>query len=199
MDQPQVRANWLKLVIHSAKRAPESLGGPILARIPDEMRREIRVAGRLAWLPATKFVHLTDAIVEAAGHEGARGFWRQMMRLAIDVPFMRPLLNGALFLWGDTPAGLVRRTPQAWHLVAKNCGDFKAIEVDEPNAIIFRCDNVAPLFRAPSLVPMWEGGLESEVDWVGVKGSVETHADKLAARGVVEFIVRWTPKISTVR
>jgi hypothetical protein len=199
MEEPQVRANWLKLVIHSAKRAPQSVGGPILALVPDDMRHEIRVAGRLAWLPATRFVQLTNAVVEALGPEEATRFWRQMMRLAIDVPFMRPLLNGALFLWGDTPAGLVRRTPHAWHLVARNCGDFKAIEVTEPNAIIFRSDNLVPLFRAPSLVPMWEGGLLSEVDWVGVEGSVETRADKIAARGAVEFVVRWTPKIPTVR
>ena len=189
----------MKLVIHSAKRAPASLGPPILSRLPEDMRREIRVAGRLAWLPATLFVQLTDAIVDSVGEDAARGFWRQMMRLAIDVPFMRPLLNGALFLWGDTPAGLVRRTPQAWHLVTKNCGDFKAIEVSEPNAIIFRSDNLVPLFRAPSLVPMWEGGLASEVDWVGVEGTVETHAERLAARGLVEFLVRWTPKIPASR
>src|SRR5690349_174845 len=107
MDEPQVRANWLKLVIHSAKRAPEPVGGRILAHISDDLRREIRVSGRLAWLPATRFVEVADAIVAADGLEGARAFWRQMMRGAIDVPFMRPLLNGALFLWGDTPAGLV--------------------------------------------------------------------------------------------
>ena len=199
MEEPQVRANWLKLVIHSAKRAPEPVGSSILTRVSDDLRREIRVSGRLAWLPATRFVEVTDAIVGALGMEGGRGFWRQMMRLAIDVPFMRPLLNGALFLWGDTPAGLVRRTPQAWHLVARHCGDFKAVEVNEPNAIIFRSDNVVPLFRAPSLVPMWEGGLEAEIDWVGVVGSVETRADKLASRGSVEFFVRWTPKIPLVR
>ena len=76
MEEPQVRANWLKLVIHSAKRAPQSVGGPILALVPDDMRHEIRVAGRLAWLPATRFVQLTNAVVEALGPEEATRFWR---------------------------------------------------------------------------------------------------------------------------
>jgi hypothetical protein len=142
---------------------------------------------------------LADAIVEGAGREGARGFWRKSLHDTIDVPFVRPLVHGALFLWGDTPAGLVRRTPHAWHLVTRGCGDFKAVEADEQNAIVFRSDNLAPLCRADSLIEMWAGGLEGQIDWVGVEGSVETRSRHFLERGVVEFIVRWKPKVSTLQ
>src|SRR6187455_2503337 len=62
-----VRANWMKFVIHGLKRTDEPIRGNVLERIPDEVRREIRVAGRLAWLPARVFVTLANAILAGVG------------------------------------------------------------------------------------------------------------------------------------
>jgi hypothetical protein len=194
MDETLVRANWMKFVIHGLKRTDEPVRGNVLSRIPDDVRAEIRVAGRLAWLPGRIFVTLAGAILAGVGPTGARTFWRRSLRDSIDVPFMRPLVHGALFLFGDTPAGLVRRTGQAWHLVTKNCGDFKAVETGEPNSIIYRGDNVAPSYRVPCLVPMWAGGLEGQIDWIGTEGTVETRSQLLEEQGTVEFVVRWKPK-----
>ena len=53
---------------------------------------------------------------------------------------MQPLARGALFLWGKTPAALVRRTPQAWQLVSKDCGVLKAVKparAEMPLRVVF--------------------------------------------------------------
>jgi hypothetical protein len=194
MEETLVRANWMKFVIHGLKRTDEPVRGNVLARIPEEVRREIRVAGRLAWLPARVFVTLANAILAGVGPTGARTFWRRSLRDSIEVPFMRPLVHGALFLWGDTPASLVRRTGQAWHLVTKNCGDFRSVETGEANSIVFRGENVAPSCRVASFIPMWAGGLEGQIDWIGTEGTVEPHAHQFDQEGTIEFLVRWQPK-----
>jgi hypothetical protein len=194
MEETLVRANWMKFVIHGLKRTDEPVRGNVLARIPDEVRREIRVAGRLAWLPGRIFVTLANAILGGVGPNDARTFWRRSLRDSIEVPFMRPLVHGALFLWGDTPASLVRRTGQAWHLVTKNCGDFKAVKTGEPNSIVFRGENVAPSCRVPSLICMWAGGLEGQIDWIGAEGTVEPRSHKFEEEGIIDFVVRWKTK-----
>src|SRR5690242_13622946 len=107
---------------------------------------------------------------------------------------MRPLVHGALYLWGDSPASLVRRTGQAWQLVTKNCGDFRSVETSDEHSIIFRGEGLAPVFRVPSLLPMWSGGLEGQIDWVGTEGDVETRSERFLDSGTVEFVVRWKPK-----
>lgn len=194
MTAPQVRANWMKFIIHCAKELDEPSRSRILSAIPEDARREIRSSGRLEWIPAITFVRLADAIVDGVGPAGARAFWRRSLHGSIEVPFIRPLLHGALFLWGDTPAALVRRTPQAWLLTTRNCGEFRVVETGDDDSIIFRSDNVVPLFRTANLLPMWAGGLEAQLTWMRVAGSVTTNGDKFADQGAVEFVVRWSKR-----
>jgi hypothetical protein len=103
-------------------------------------------------------------------------------------------VHGALFLWGDTHASLVRRTGQAWHLVTKNCGDFKSVETGDAHSIVFRGENLAHSYRVASLIPMWAGGLEGQIDWIGTDGTVEAHSQQFEEQGTIDFMVRWKPK-----
>jgi hypothetical protein len=186
-----MRANWAKFTVRCAKRAPEPLRGQILAAIPDALRAEIREAGSLDWVPARIWVELCEAIRTGAGPSGARAFWRQSLRDAIRQPFMAPLARGALFLWGKTPAALVRRTPQAWQLVSRNCGELKAIESDDPRMITLRVEQIPTACRKSGLILMWEGGLMAQLDAVDSTGAVLVNSEQFARSGSAEFVVRW--------
>ena len=186
-----MRANWAKFTVRCAKRAAEPLRSTLLSAIPDTIRAEIREAGSLQWLPARVFVELCEAIRSGAGPLGARAFWRQSLRDAIRQPFIQPLARGALFLWGKTPTALVRRTPQAWQLVSRNCGELKAIESEEEGAITLRVEQLPALCRKQGLLLMWEGGLMSQLDTVDAEGSVLTRAEQFASLGNADFLVRW--------
>jgi hypothetical protein len=188
---PQTRANWAKFTVRCAKRAPEPLRSAILAAIPDRLRAEIREASSLDWIPARVWVELCEAVRLGGGPMGARGFWRQSLRDAIRQPFMAPLARGALFLWGKTPAALVRRTPQAWQLVARNCGELKAIETGETGTITLRVEQLHTSCRKQGLLLMWEGGLMAQLDAVDTAGTVTVRADDFAQTGNADFIVRW--------
>ena len=175
-----------------AKRSVEPLRGALLAAIPDALRAEIREAGSLDWLPARVFVELCEAIRVGAGPAGARAFWRQSLRDAIRQPFIAPLARGALFLWGKTPTALVRRTPQAWQLVSRDCGELKAIESGDEGAITLRVEQLPAPCRKQGLILMWEGGLMAQLDAVDVEGAVVTRAEQFASLGNADFVIRWS-------
>lgn len=192
MDLPQLRANWAKFTMRCVKRSAEPVRSQLLAAIPEELRREIRAAGPLNWLPARVFVELCEAIRMGAGSAGARAFWRQSLRDAIRQPFMKPLASGALFLWGRTPAALVRRTPQAWHLVSRHCGELLALDSGEPTAITLRVEQLPAVCRKQGLLLMWEGGLLAQLDTVGTEGSVAVRAEQFTSYGNADFQLRWS-------
>lgn len=162
-----------------------------MAAIPDALRAEIRETSSLEWIPARIFVELCEAIRLGAGPVGARSFWRQSLRDAIRQPFIQPLARGALFLWGKTPTALVRRTPQAWQLVARNCGELKAIEAGEETAITLRVEQLPTPCRKQGMLLMWEGGLMSQLDAVDTAGTVTVRSDQFATLGNADFAVRW--------
>ena len=186
-----MRANWAKFTVRCAKRAPEPLRSSILAAIPGALRAEIREASALDWVPARIWVELCEAIRVGAGVPGARAFWRQSLRDAIRQPFMAPLARGALFLWGKTPSALVRRTPQAWQLVSRHCGELKAIETGEAGTITLRVEQLPPPCRKQGLLLMWEGGLMAQLDAVDTAGTVTVRAEEFMAAGNADFVLRW--------
>jgi hypothetical protein len=113
------------------------------------------------------------------------------LRDAIRQPFIQPLARGALFLWGKTPSALVRRTPQAWQLVSRHCGELKAIESGDESQITLRVEQLPAVCRRQGLLLMWEGGLSSQLDAVDTAGTVTVRADQFATLGTAEFLVRW--------
>ena len=191
MDLPQLRANWAKFTVRCAKRAPQPLQAALLGAIPSELRAEIREAGPLDWLPARVFVELCEAIRTGAGAAGACAFWRQSLRDAIRQPFSQPLARGALFLWGKSPSSLVRRTPQAWQLVSRHCGELKAIESGAADSITLRVEQLPAVCRRQGLLLMWEGGLMAQLDAVDALGTVTVHAHDFVALGAADFALRW--------
>jgi hypothetical protein len=195
MAESQVRANWPKFVVHCAKRLKDAKGAPLVDVIRADMRKAIREVGRLSWQDARLFTDLTELIREACGGDGARAFWRSSFLEAISQPIMAPLARGALMLWGNTPDALVRRTPQAWQLQTRGCGQLKAVAVDEKNAIILRAENLPRIFRSDGFVHMCEGGLESQMAYFKLSGSVEARAEHLVARGTADFLARWDDRV----
>jgi hypothetical protein len=191
MGDPQFRASWAKFVLRSAKHVTDANGAPIVDAVPAELRREIREIGHLGWLDARVFMDLLGVIHRVTGDEGNRAFWRATFMDIIAQPLIAPLARGALTLWGNSPGSLMRRNPEAWIIFARNCGTLQAVPTDEKNSMALRVENVPPVCRAEGFVYMVEGGLESEMEYVGTSGTVETRADQFKTHGLVEWVVRW--------
>jgi len=190
MTEPQVRASWTKFVLHCAKRSDKN-GVRIADAIPSGLQHEIRESGRLAWQDIRVLTELFEVLGRTCGSAGSRRFWRASFKDSISQPMIAPLARGALMLWGHSPASFIRRTPQAWQLCTRNCGELKAVSLNQPRAIVLRFENVAPACRVGAFLQMVEGGLESQMDYFRAHGAVETRADHFDARGLVEFVARW--------
>ena len=194
MQDPQIRASWPKFILRCAKR-PSNHGGPSIAdAVPEELRREIREVGHLGWNDARVFRALLDIIYRVTGDAGSRVFWRASFKEAITQPLIAPLARGALTLWGDSPASLIKRTHEAWVFFTRHCGSVRVVPLGDENAIMLVIEDLASICRSPSFLRMVEGGLESEMDYVHAAGTVDTRAQQFETRGLVEFVVRWEKK-----
>ena len=85
----------------------------------------------------------------------------------------------------------MRRTPQAWQLVSRHCGELKAGESADDGSITLRVEQLPAICRRQGLLLMWEGGLSSQLDAVDTVGTVTVRAEQFATLGTADFLVRW--------
>src|SRR5260370_35566490 len=187
MDEGGVRAHWPKFIVRTAKQIRDPQGAPVIEAISPDLRREIREAGRLTWQNARMLTDLAEQILQGCGADGAVGFWRESFLECITQPMIAPLARGALTIFGNRPDAFVRRTPLAWQLMTRGWGNFSAVPVGEPNAIILRAEHLPRIFRVDGFICMGQGGLLMEMDYFRMTGAVETRADHLENRGAVDF------------
>jgi hypothetical protein len=187
---PQVRASWLKYTVRSSKNYAAPEGPRILDAIGAELRAEIRKAGPLSWMPAEHFIALCAAIRTALGVQGARAFWKKSLHDSIQQPLIRPLAMGGLYLFGHSPAGLYRRTPQAWALVTRRTGEMSTEPGPDPDSLRITVTALPEEARSQALLNMWEGGFVGQAQFVDCHAKVETHDEQLTL-GNATFLVRW--------
>lgn len=194
----QVRANWLKLVVGTAKRQSEPVSSLILGALGPDFRAEIRTASSLTWLPATQFARVHEALHGALGAGRAELFWRQMMLDALERPMLAPLRSGALGMFGNTPASLLKFTPHAWSLVTRGCARVRfdgAHAPDSPawtGACSLSFAEFAPELPPSLIEPLLVGGAGASLDLLGFDGEAVRGEGSTPRR--VEVQVRWRPR-----
>lgn len=173
MVDARIRANWTKFSIGCIKRLEPHARDAVLDGLDAETRERIRQAAPLEWLPAESFLEVTRAVYEALGSADAAGYWRRNLSQSVEQPFLRPLVEGGLFLFGRTPASLVRRTPQAWKLVARECGRWEVDDDEEQRWATVDQYELPRAFRGHAgWARVIEGGAGALLDVVGCRGGV---------------------------
>jgi hypothetical protein len=141
-------------------------------------------------MPFEDFIAVCQAARTALGVSGARAFWRRSLHDCIEQPLIRPLAMGGLYLFGKSPAGLYRRTPQAWGLVTRRGGEMSTEPGPEPDSMWIRVRGLPEEGRSPALLNMWEGGFAGQADFVKCETIVATDDGRLPL-GDTDFFVRW--------
>jgi hypothetical protein len=183
------RAFWAKFTVATAKRAMDPLRSSVLNAMGREVRDEIRSASSLEWQPARVFVGLCSAI--ARDEDLAIRFWRYSLRQSIAQPLIRTLVDGGISLFGRSPVALYRRTPRAYSLVSRECGELSFRETVHPTTIVLRLADVPPAQRERGLLLMLAGGFRGQADFCMCEADVKIHDEAFASHGAAEFIVRW--------
>ena len=99
---------------------------------------------------------------------------------------LKPLVEGALRLYGRAPGSLIRRTPQAWSLVSRHGGQ---IRVEGDNRVEF--DGLPyELRRSGGIVDSMAGNCEAILAYLECRGVVTAHAEELV-HGRFWIDVQW--------
>ena len=126
------------------------------------------------------------------GEDLARAFWRYSLHQSIQQPLIAPLVRGGLSLFGHGPVALYQRTPRAWSLVSRACGEMSAIDGEQANTLVLAVENLPPVCRHhEGLLRLWEGGFCGQADFVSKTANVVTRKELFSTEGSVEFLISW--------
>lgn len=188
---PQIRSAWLKYIVRYVKVHPGPEGERLRAEFPPDLRARIRSEGRLGWSDAALFAELCNFLAATGGAGVAREVWKRSFEGSFEQPLMRPITHAALALLGNNPGALVRRTPDAWKLMARNCGKMTAERGPEPNSVVFRVVHLPRALRTLAFTHMMEGGFQAQIEHVGAVGEVYVDSADLRSEGQASCTVRW--------
>lgn len=174
----------------------ERLSGPersrVLERVAQEHLDAVRNAPRASWIDAAHQVAIDSAILEALGEQELEQMLRGFVSRISQTPLFRPILNGAIGLFGLTPASVYKVLPRAWSLTSKNAGSILQRAIDErTHEIAYR--DLPALMRVPSMAVTTRGSVYGILDLLEFEGAVETDATALD-QGTIVHQIRWAPK-----
>jgi hypothetical protein len=123
MSAEQLKENLFALLVLGNETACR-----ILADLPPQHLRRIEQAGRTEWLPVELGVNLGVVIHRAVGDEGLRVWSRAAVRRSMDGSIQKPLLDTAVRLFGLSPTGLFKMTPQGFRAIFRGAGELVVAE-----------------------------------------------------------------------
>lgn len=168
-----VRAAYCKSAIGGFKHAEQS---ELLLAGLDQLRAEVRAAGRSAWVNSDHYVTLADRSLEVLGIGGAEQFWEDRLLEAFVLPLLTPLVRAGTSMFGSIPPAIIGRTPQAYRLIYRGLG-VPTFERDGEHHGVLTIDDVPPSFRTPGVATSFVGHGRAALRFVGAQGTVELLRD----------------------
>ena len=179
---PAIKASYFQANVSALE-----LLGPLRVRIESMMAAEIeatRKASRADWLPMAWDQKLTRVVADIAGPEGVVVTNRGAFVDAASGPFLRPIIQGTIRVFGVTPRALLRSVDRAWRAGSKNAG-YMDVEIGESEGWVHHRDMQADEVWYLGLVGVLEGILE-------VTGFEGTATMSLAPDGHPVYHCWWT-------
>lgn len=177
MSAPAVRASFFHANLAALAALGEENERRVRARIPAALLREIEDAVRVAWLPVEHDVMLTEAIEAELGRATMRRWARDGVIRATEGPLLSPILRSARAIFGLTPASLLRRTPQVWSLLYRDCGRLAYEATGERGAIVELVDGPPVLVRSAAYLDGLGAGIEAAIVLAGHEGAARLAID----------------------
>jgi len=144
----------------------------VRAQLAPETLATLERSSRLAWLPIDIDVELTHAIYTELGAARAHELFRRNLSAALDTPILRSLAQGALRLFGASPARLFSWAPKAYAQLFRDSGEM-TFASDGPGTARLE------LVRLPAIV----AGSREYLD--GVAGALAAGFDLMDLEGEV--------------
>lgn len=186
---PEIKASYFQANIDAI-----ALLGPRRLEIETRMASEIaatRAASRADWLPMAWDQKLCALINDVGGHEAVIACNMASFLAATEGAFLRPIIQGALRLFGVSPRAILRQVEPTWAAGSRHAGSM-LVQCDEDHATIEHVGMKA--------APEWHVGMVGVLQGVLAltehDGSAEMH---FADDGHPIYDLRWQPRKKTPR
>jgi hypothetical protein len=189
---PVVRAAFTQATLATADSLEGNLGARIRAAVPPASLEQIVSASRLDWLPADLDMDFTEAVNQVLGPERSAHFWKGALLEVMETPLLKPLVDGAVAIFGLSPGNLLRWAPKTWDAIYRNCGAMTLTAAGTATAQLVFESIAPPLRRSPDFIEALRASFETIFVLAHVQGVVVVEEMDLAhARAVYAF--SWTP------
>lgn len=170
---PLVRASLL----HSNLKALSLLGvdveREVRARLRPETLAAIEGSARVTWLPLSHDIELSTGVYDVAGPERMFAFGRDALLDSIEGPLLEPILDGAIRLFGLTPARFFKLAPRVWPQLYRGAGELRVEEAREGELRIVH-EGAPPEMTSGVAIPLGiAGSLSAVLAVTRVTGTVE--------------------------
>ncbi len=184
------RAVIYKRVLERIEALPAPDRRRVMEHVDADLARKVREAGRLSWFDWRVNAHFDRAILMGLGHEGALRFWRSYgIYVATDGVFAKTV-EGAVRLFGLSPAVLVRRYPDGYNFATRRQGRVTATAGSNDMEVAVYFDALPEDVATPGFIVAQQGALCALLELCGATGEVEVD-DQYAQEGNLVYRVRW--------
>jgi hypothetical protein len=132
---PRILAAFVQSTLGAVEQLDAELGARVRRRMPLAVLSDLESASRISWVPIEWDVALTECIYAEAGHARAREIFRRNLAGALEAPFLRTFVQGALRLLGGGPSPdrIFGWSARVWSQISRDCGELR-FEADGPRS-----------------------------------------------------------------
>jgi len=167
--EPRVLASFLHGTLEVIDSMGGDLGVQVRAALKPEALEEIENAWAAGWLPLAYDVELTSAFFRLAGPERACDAMRRNMAETFRKPTLRPIIDGAIRIFGLSPGKLFGWAPRVWPLIFKDAGALH-VELGDARATIRLVDLPPGIADNVDYLHGTASAIAAVFDLVGVRG-----------------------------
>lgn len=154
---PEIKASYFSANLDALAVLGEQRAA-VEARMTTELEATRR-ASRADWLPMAFDQKLSAVVAEVAGRDAVIAANRVAFLAAADGPFLRPVVQGALRVFGVTPKGILRHIDNTWDAGTRHAGRME-VTFGEHEATIHHRGMVADEVWLHGFIGLLQGVLE---------------------------------------
>ena len=189
-NSPRILAVFVQSSLEEIMKLDAKVGDRVRAGLKPDVLEAIETASPVAWLPVEVDVEITDCFFQVAGVERAGLAFRGALAEAIKRPLLRPLMDGALGIFGRNPAKILRWVPKAWSLIYRDCGEMRCTHADENSAALELRLLPHSIVHSRFYLRGTAASLSAFFDWLGIDGQV-TLEGPCSTQRTAKFKLSW--------
>ncbi len=120
----EIRASQMKANLVSLSGLGPEVERDVRAALASSIVSCVEEATRVAWMPIELDIELTETVARCAGTQALCDWSKDSMKKSLESPFLKPVLDAAVAIFGLRPAGLLKFFPRGWGQVYRNCGEL---------------------------------------------------------------------------